>query len=92
MGEERRRGVAGEVTIDWDGIASEAEKTPAALLADFLAEAEGLTAIAIVALRKVPDLASTESIRCEVTGGAFTALGMLEYGKRWLLETMDEGN
>lgn len=65
------------MNIDWDAVANDADRSPNAVLAEFMAA--NLTEVVVIGITVTED--GADAIRYETSGSAFKALGMVEYAR-----------
>lgn len=68
--------------VNWDKIVEDADESPRALLAKFLAEADDITSLVIIVERKSSDPDAheqTREVRWESSGTGMTILGLMSY-------------
>ena len=76
------------MTIDWGDAIYSAENSPRAILAEFLAHADDLSSLVVIAVQRVE--VDSDNYMYRTSGSRFMALGMVEKVKHDLLSGEDE--
>ena len=77
------------MNIDWDRVAGDAESTPAALLAELLADADDIETLVVIVSKSDADDPKSKNIRWETRGDAISALGLAQYALRGIARHVD---
>lgn len=80
------------MNIDWDRIGHDADESPRALLAEFLADADEIETLVIIVSKADKDEPVTKHVRYRTSGDAFSAQALTAFTARAIMRHIEGGD